>query len=100
MSFQPIHDTAHRQRQLALLVAHPDETPADLEGALPYLIHPPGKFSATARFIDFRDRTVRPMIEQNPADPNLPRFLAQVEAVLAWRASVPAEDRFWRADPA
>ncbi len=100
MSFQPIRDADDRQRKLALLVEHPDESPAELDGALPYLIHPPGKFSATARFIAFRDRTLLAMIEQNPADPNLPRFLAQVEAVLTWRASVPAEDRFWRIDPA
>jgi hypothetical protein len=30
--------------------------------------------------------------------PNLPNFLKQVEAILAWRAAVPLEDRFWRSD--
>jgi hypothetical protein len=36
------------------------------------------------------------MIEHKPNDSNLPRFLAQVEIILAWRATVPPEDRFWK----
>jgi len=63
---------------------------------LPYLIHPPGKLSATAAWIRFRDKTLVPMIEYRPDDPNLPNFLRQVESILAWRAAVPAEDRFWK----
>jgi hypothetical protein len=38
------------------------------------------------------------MIRHQPDDPNLPNFLKQVEAVLAWRAAVPPEDRFWKAE--
>jgi hypothetical protein len=63
MSFQPIRDAADRQHRIALLAEHPDESPAELDGHLPYLIHPPGKFSPTARFTHFRDSTLLPMIE-------------------------------------
>jgi hypothetical protein len=82
----------------ALYFQHPDETP-DLIGVLPYLIHPPSRLSSTAAWIAFRDRTVLPMLRAVPDDPNLPNFLAQVEAILTWRATVPPKDRFWKADP-
>jgi hypothetical protein len=36
------------------------------------------------------------MIETRPDDSNLPNFLRQVEAIPAWRATVPVEDRFWK----
>ena len=39
-----------------------------------------------------------PMMKHDPYDPNLPRFLKQVEVILAWRAAVPLRDRFWRVD--
>jgi hypothetical protein len=29
-------------------------------------------------------------------DPNLPNFLKLVEAILAWRATIAEEDRFWK----
>jgi len=38
------------------------------------------------------------MLQQRPDDPNLPNFMKQVEAVLAWRATVPEEDHFWKPD--
>lgn len=78
-----------------LYLEHPDECP-ELVGILPYLIHPPGKLSATASWLRFRDKTLLPMIERRPDDPNLQNLLTQVENILAWRATVPAEDRFWR----
>jgi len=84
-----------RERKARLYLEHPDETP-ELVGALPYLIHPPGKLSATAAWIAFRDKTLLPMIEHRPDDPNLVNFLTQVESILAWRAKVPAEHRFWK----
>jgi hypothetical protein len=64
---------------------------------LDYLIHPPSKLSSTARWIDFRDRTLLPMMAGKSDDPNLPNFLKQVEAILAWRATIAEEDRFWKA---
>jgi hypothetical protein len=85
------------ERKARLYLQHPDETP-ELIGVLPYLIHPPSRLSATASWIRFRDRTLLPMMQHRPLDPNLPNFLKQVEAILTWRASVSPTDRFWKAD--
>jgi hypothetical protein len=84
-----------RERKAQLYLQHPDECP-DIIGTLPYLIHPPGKLSSTASWESFRDKTLLPMIENRPDDPNLPNFLKQVETILAWRAGIPAPDRFWK----
>ena len=80
-----------------LAIQHPDECP-ELIRVLPYLIHPPSRMSATMRWVAFRDKTLRPMIAAEPDDPNLPNSLKQVEAILAWRATIAPEDRFWKAD--
>jgi hypothetical protein len=63
---------------------------------LPYLIHPPSKLGSTAAWLDFRDKTLLPAIQDWPDDPNLPNFLKRVEAILAWRETVPPQDRFWK----
>jgi hypothetical protein len=81
----------------ALYLRHPEECP-ELIGVLPYLIHPPSRLSSTAAWVSFRDRTLLPMMRRRPDDPNLPNFLAQVQAILAWRASIGPEDRFWKPD--
>lgn len=83
---------------MQLFMQHPDESP-EVAGILPYLIHPPSRLSTTASWISFRDKTLIPLIQQRPEDPNLPNFLRQAEAVLAWRATVPPADRFWKKDP-
>ena len=83
--------------RFALYLQHPDECP-QLIGVLTYLIHPPSRSSATKAWIAFRDKTVLPMLRHSPGDPNLPNFLAQIEAILAWRAALPADQRFWRPD--
>ncbi len=83
------------ERRARLYLEHPDESP-ELIGTLDYLIHPPGKLSATASWLRFRDKTLLPMMRSDPDDPNLPNFLRQVESILAWRATVPAEHRFWK----
>jgi len=85
------------ERRAQLYLQHPAECP-ELIGVLPYLIHPPSKLASTAAWAAFRDRTLLPMIRHEPDDPNLPNFLKQVEAILAWRAGVAPEDRFWKAD--
>jgi hypothetical protein len=90
--------TEAANERATLYLQHPDETP-ELIGTLPYLIHPPSRLSATASWIAFRDRTLLPMIQSDPADPNLPNFLAQVQLILAWRATVSRERRFWKPDP-
>jgi hypothetical protein len=82
-------------RRADLYLQHPEECP-ELIGVLPYLIHPPSRLSSTASWVSFRDRTLLPMMRHDPDDPNLPNFLAQVEKILTWRASIGPEDHFWR----
>jgi hypothetical protein len=89
---------AEWERRAQLYLQHPDECP-ELIATLRYLIHPPSKLSATASWLGFRDKTLLPMIRHSPDDPNLPNFLKQVEMIVAWRATVAPEDRFWKADP-
>ena len=84
-----------RERKARLYLDHPDECP-EITGPLPYLIHPPGKLAATSSWLDFRDKTLLPIIAHMPDDPNLPNFLRQTERILAWRSTVPPEDRFWK----
>jgi hypothetical protein len=85
------------EQRAQLFLQHPDDCPALVE-PLPYLIHPPGKLSATAAWLRFRDSTLHPLIAAKPDDRNLPRFLQQTETVLAWRATIAPERRFWKAD--
>lgn len=80
-----------------ILMEHPDESP-EIVGTLPYLIHPPSRLASTARWVKFRDSTLRPLIAERPDDPFLPRFLEQTEKVLAWRATIAPERRIWKAD--
>jgi hypothetical protein len=80
-----------------VLMEHPDESP-EIVGTLPYLIHPPSRLASSARWVEFRDRTLRPLIEARPDDPHLPLFLAQAEKILAWRATIAPERRIWKAD--
>jgi hypothetical protein len=87
-----------RERRAQLYLEHPSECPAKFIGRLPYLIHPPSKLGSTAAWISFRDETLLPMMQERPGDPNLPNFLKQAEAILAWRAGIPVEDRFWKKD--
>jgi hypothetical protein len=95
MSANPETLPPNRERKARLYLEHPDESPEPI-GTLPYLIHPPGKLSATASWLRFHDKTLLPMIERSPEGPNLPNFLTRVESILAWRATVPAENRFWK----
>jgi hypothetical protein len=93
----PVEQQSGAQRKAQLYLQHPQESPEPV-GVLPYLIHPPSKLSSTASWISFRDKTLLPMMRQRPDDPNLPNFLKQVEAVLAWRALISPEERFWKED--
>jgi hypothetical protein len=83
-----------------LIWEHPDTAPHRFSRPLPYLIDPPSEMAATSAFIRFRDRTLLPMMAMYPDDPDLPKFLECVEAVLARRTAIAPEDRFWRSDPA
>lgn len=85
------------EEKIQVLLEHPDESP-EIVGCLPYLIHPPSRLSSTARWRAFRDKTLLPLIDARPDDPNLPRFLEQTEKILAWRATIPRQRRIWKAD--
>ncbi|WP_226019362.1 hypothetical protein [Novosphingobium sp. FKTRR1] len=87
-----------RDRKGYLMLLHPDESP-DLAGPTAGCVNPPSKFRSDAKWIHYRDTCVIPMIAACPDDPNWPLRLAQIEKILAWRASIPAEDRFWKVDP-
>lgn len=84
-------------RKAALYLQHPEETP-ELPAPMPYLIHPPSKLSSTSSWISFREKTLLPLMQQMPDDRNLPVLLKQVEIILAWRATIAPDDRFWKAD--
>lgn len=83
--------------KVQLLLQHPDESP-EITGTLPYLLEPPRRLSSTSRWLRFREETLLPLIAERPDDPHLSHFLQQAEAVLAWRAAVPPDRRFWKAD--
>ena len=70
-----------REGKARLYFEHPDESPGKI-GTLPYLIHPPGKLSSTASWLCFRDKTLLPMIQHRPDDPNLPNFSRRLKASL------------------
>jgi hypothetical protein len=93
----PMEPLPPQQRKNWLHLHHPSGSP---EAFTPtdYLIHPPTRLSSTASWISYRDKTLLPLRLGNPDDPNIPNYLAQVEKVLAWRADIPSEDRFWRPD--
>jgi hypothetical protein len=90
------YDPCDRKRYLMLL--HPDESP-DLIGPGYGCVNPPSRFRSNAKWRNFRDTCVVPMIEACQDDPNWPLRLSQIEKLLMWRASIPVEDRFWRPDP-
>lgn len=71
---------------------HPDGSPQPV-APMEYLLHPPSRLSSTASWISYRDKTLPPLMRER-----LPNYLAQAEKVLAWRAEVPSEDRFWKPD--
>ncbi len=86
-----------RGRKGYLMLLHPDESPDPIAGTF-CCVNPPSRFGSDAKWMRFRDRCVIPMMAADPDHPDWPRYLAQVEAILAWRASIPPEDRFWRQD--
>ena len=95
----PVRFTAQRMtgdELRELYFAHPDTCPQEFTAPMDYLIEPPSWFAPTASFIRFRDKTILPLIAAYPDHPDFPNFLKQIEIVLAWRAAIPPEQRFWR----
>jgi hypothetical protein len=78
------------------IARHPSSIPEERRWS-PLLIEPPGRFSATRRWQQFRDELAR-LLPAYAGDPNLPQYLKTADQVIAWRATVPPEGRFWAVD--
>ncbi len=87
-------------RHPEIIFDHPPTSPDSFPAPLDYLIDVPSCMASNAHFRDFIAETLLPMMAARPEDPNLPAILACLAAALAWRQTVPPEDRFWKRDPA
>lgn len=58
----------------------------------------PIETSPTVRWVKYRDDCAR-LAQAQPDNPRWPFRVSQCDAVLAWRAALPVEDRFWKPDP-
>jgi len=87
-----------RARKARLILEHPPTSPDHFPTPLSGLVDPPSPMASSAKLRDFRDRCAIPMMRSRPDDPNWPAFLQQVDIVLAWRETIPPEDRFWKPD--
>ena len=83
---------------LDFMFQHPQTHPGSGFTMGPYLIDAPGALGSTSAWQRFRDLTLIPMTHERPDDRYLAEFLNVIDRVLAWRADVPAEKRFWKAD--
>jgi hypothetical protein len=80
------------------ILQHPSTTPDPGQWRWPgLLIEPPGRWSSTRSWQEFGDELAC-LLRAYPGDPNLPLYIAAADTVIAWRATVPAEDRFWADD--
>jgi hypothetical protein len=93
----PLDQLTGEDRMVKLWSLHPDTSP-EIREPLPYLIDPPSQWARTVLFERFRRDLVRG-IAADPAEPFLPLFLACVDRVLAWRATVAPADRYWETWP-
>jgi hypothetical protein len=75
------------------IARHPSAIPQERRPS-PLLIEPPGRFSATRHWQQFRDE-LSSLLPAYAGDPNLPQYLKTADQVIAWRATVPPEGRFW-----
>jgi len=78
------------------IALHPSTIPEERRPSA-LLIEPPGRFSATRRWQQFRDELAR-LLPTYAGDPNLPRYLKTADTIITWRATVPPEGRFWAED--
>lgn len=83
------------ERLRELMWAQPSTMPEGLTVAR--LVNNPSAMASTARLRRFRDQ-VRACTVEDPEDPDWPKFLEAVEAVLAWRETITPHERFWQAD--
>ena len=92
-----------RARKLLALQNHPLEVPTGTylptaKSRNRACLISPSIMQSTARFIAFRDGTLRTMIADDPDDLYLRDLMICIEGVLAWRANIPEQDRFWKKD--
>jgi hypothetical protein len=86
-------------RHAAVFTEHPCVLPDRITFNAVYdLFEPPSELASTSEWLKFRDEILRPLTAVHPHDPNLPNFLRQTNVILAWRATIAPEDRFWRTD--
>lgn len=89
MTSNSAHAVAARERDpLWLLIS--DHPPAYRWIPPNTLFDPPGPFSRTASWVEYRGR-----LDRYPADEWRRHLIEQAEQVLSWRASVPPNFRFW-----
>jgi hypothetical protein len=79
------------------IASHPDTSPDYYPRDLNALINNPSSASRTSSFIRFREFLLQE-IERRPDHQYYRDFLVCIDEVLRWRATVPPELRFWRAD--
>lgn len=87
-------------RRPEIVFEHPPTTPERLPGRVSYLIDVPGPTASSAKLRLWLTDYLPELIASHPGDPNFPAIRDQIERVLSWRATVPPEDHFWKADPA
>jgi hypothetical protein len=79
------------------IASHPDTSPRYYPPGGRGLINNPSASSRTSSVERFREFLLEE-IESRPDDQYYRDFLACIDEVLRWRASVPPQLRFWRAD--
>ena len=93
----PLHQLTGSDRVMKLWALHPETSP-EISEPLPYLIHPPSQWATTEQHERFHKMLVE-LIAYRPEDAHYPLFLACSERVLAWRATLAPEDRYWETWP-
>lgn len=64
--------------------------------AYPLGVYTSMEYENSAAHLEPQDKTVRPLMRMHPDDPNAANLLKQIEAILAWRATIPPENHFWK----
>ncbi len=77
---------------------HPPLSPDYRKHPRRFLI--PAIDGASADLRHYRDTILAPLIDAEPGEAVWQNFVEHVDAALAWRATVPPEDHFWKPDPA
>jgi len=60
-------------------------------------IEPPSRWGSDDSWHRFRHE-LEALLQHHRDDPSLPHYIAAADQVIAWRDTVPPQDRFWAAD--